>query len=83
MGLGTWKNFDLHPTLTYVEIGSGILSPASIQALGFEKMLSFFFLGLQPVGEAPSVARCEVLLFRLIHISSKLFLFFIRFLDGH
>ena len=51
-----------------------ILSSASIQALGFEKMLSFPFLQLQPVGEAPSVAWCEVSLFCLLHISSKLFL---------
>ena len=60
MGRGTWKNSTPElppglwaifiPTSTYMEIGSGILSPASIQALGFEKMLSFLFLGLQPVG---------------------------------
>ena len=90
MGLGTGKNStsELPPALwdlekfrssslhlhNYMEIGSGILSPASIQALGFEKMLSFPFLRLQPVDEAPSVARCEVSLFCLLHISSKLFL---------
>ena len=51
-----------------------ILRSASMQVLGFEKMLSFPFLRLQPVGEAPSVARCEVTLFCLLHISSKLFL---------
>ena len=51
-----------------------ILSSASIQALEFEKMLSFPFFRLQPVGEAPNVARCEVSLFCLLHISSKLFL---------
>jgi len=72
LGLGKISIFI--PTSTYMEIGSEILSPASIQALGFEKMLSFLFLRLQPVGEAPSVARFEVSLFCLLHISSKLFL---------
>ena len=51
-----------------------ILSSTSIQALRFEKILNFPFLRLQPVGEAPSLARCEVSLFCLLHISSKLFL---------
>jgi len=84
MGLGNWKNFMPEhppglksisiPSSTYMEIGSGILSPASLQALGFEKMLSFLFLRLQPAGEAPNVARCEMSLFCLLHISSKLFL---------
>ena len=78
LGSETWKNFDLHP---YIYIYGDrlwnlekILSPASIQALGFEKMLSFLFLRLQPVGETPSVARFEVSLSCLLHISSKLFL---------
>ena len=43
-----------------------ILNSASIQALRFEKMLSFSFLRLQPVG--------EVSLFCLLHISFKLFM---------
>ena len=45
-------------------------------ALGLGKIsiFSFPFLRLQPVGEAPSVSRCEVSLFCLLHISSKLFL---------
>jgi len=64
LGLGKISLFI--PTFTYMEIGSGILSPASIQALGFEKIFTFLFLRLEPVG--------EVSLFCLLHISSKLFL---------
>ena len=67
----------------------GFGTPTSIWALGLRKIpstafiqslrlwkisLSFVFLRLQPVDEAPSVARCEVSLFRLLYISSKLFL---------
>ena len=58
MGLRTWKKFH---------------AQAPSWTLGFEKMLSFPFLRLQSVGEAPRYARCEVSLFCLLHISSKLF----------
>ena len=70
-----WDLEKFHAGASSQVLGLGkILSSASIQALGFEKMLSFPFLRLQPVGEAPSVVRCEVSLFCLLHISSKLFL---------
>ena len=67
--LGDLEKF--HGRASSWALGLGkILSSASIQALGFEKMLSFPFLRLQHVDEAPSVARCDVSLFRLLHISS-------------
>ena len=69
MGLGTRKNStpELPPGLwdlekfrsSYLHLHK-ILCSASIQALGFQKMLSFPFLRLQPVGKAPSVVKCEV-----------------------
>ena len=68
LGLGKISIFI--PTSTYIRrltLGLWkILSFASIQALGFERMLSFPFLRLQPAG--------EVSLSCLLHISSKLFL---------
>ena len=64
---GPWDLEKFHaPTSSWALGLSKILSSASIQALGFEKMLSFPFLQLQPAG--------EVSLFCLLYISSKLFL---------
>ena len=83
---GTWKNSEFSPFIWALglkfharapswTLGLGKISSfASIQVLGFEKMLSFPFPRLQPVGETPSGARCEVSHFCLLLISSKLFL---------